>query len=67
MKKLKQKVSLTLDPDVIEQIRVFAYREDLSFSGAVNAILQASMTGSASPGKPPFSSGNRNGPGQTFP
>ena len=38
MKPLKSKVSITLDSDVIEQIKQLAERDDRSFSQYINMI-----------------------------
>lgn len=40
MKPLKQKVSITLDEDVIEKIKILAEDDDRSFSQYVNLILK---------------------------
>lgn len=40
MKPLKSKVSITLDSDVIEQIKQLAERDDRSFSQYINMILK---------------------------
>lgn len=40
MKPLKQKVSITLDEDVIEKIKVLAEECDRSFSQYVNLVLK---------------------------
>ena len=40
MKPLKNKVSITLDADVIEQIKELAENDDRSFSQYVNLILK---------------------------
>lgn len=40
MKPLKQKVSITLDGDVIEKIKLLAENNDRSFSQYVNLILK---------------------------
>ena len=40
MKPLKSKVSITLDSDVIEQIKQLAERDDRSFSQYINRILK---------------------------
>ena len=40
MKPLKSKVSITLDSDVIEQIKQLAERDDRSFSQHINMILK---------------------------
>ena len=40
MKPLKSKVSITLDSDVIEQIKQLAERDDRSFSQYINMILR---------------------------
>lgn len=40
MKPLKKNVSITLDPDVIEKIRLLAEDSDRSFSQYINLILR---------------------------
>ena len=40
MKPLKSKVSITLDTDIIEQIKQLAENDDRSFSQYVNLILK---------------------------
>lgn len=40
MKPLKDKVSITLDKDVIEKIRNLAEEDDRSFSQYVNVVLR---------------------------
>lgn len=40
MKPLKNKVSITLDTDVIEEIKELAEKDDRSFSQYVNLILK---------------------------
>lgn len=40
MKPLKDKVSITLDAEVIEQIKLLAENDDRSFSQYVNLILK---------------------------
>ena len=40
MKPLKEKVSITLDSDIIEQIKQMAEKDDRSFSQLVNKILK---------------------------
>ena len=40
MKPLKEKVSLTLDSDIVEQIKILAEDDDRSFSQFVNKILK---------------------------
>ncbi len=40
MKPLKQKVSITLDVDVIEKIKLLAEDDDRSFSQYVNLVLK---------------------------
>lgn len=46
MKPLKNKVSITLDTDVIEQIKQLAENDDRSFSQYVNLILKEYLKGS---------------------
>ncbi len=40
MKPLKNKVSITLDSDVIEQIKFCAEQDDRSFSQYINMVLK---------------------------
>lgn len=40
MKPLKTKVSITLDTDIIEQIKELAEKDDRSFSQYINLILK---------------------------
>ena len=40
MKPLKKNISITLDPDVIEIIRIMAEESDRSFSQYVNLVLR---------------------------
>lgn len=40
MKPLKSKVSITLDEDVIQQIRELAEKDDRSFSQFINMVLK---------------------------
>lgn len=40
MKPLKSKVSITLDSDIIEAIKVLAEQDDRSFSQYINVILK---------------------------
>lgn len=40
MKPLKQRVSLTLDPDIMEKIKILAEDNDRSFSQYINLILR---------------------------
>ena len=40
MKPLKERVSLTLDSDIVEQIKILAEDDDRSFSQFVNKILK---------------------------
>ena len=46
MKPLKNKVSITLDADVIEEIKELAENDDRSFSQYVNLILKEYLKGS---------------------
>ena len=39
MKPLKNKVSITLDSDIIEQLKLLAEQDDRSFSQYINPIL----------------------------
>lgn len=40
MRPLKEKVSITLDADVIEKIRLLAEADDRSFSQYINMVLK---------------------------
>ncbi len=40
MKPLKTKVSITLDTDIIEQLKILAEADDRSFSQYINLILK---------------------------
>ena len=40
MKPLKKKVSITLDEDIIEKVKLFAEDQDRSFSQYVNLVLK---------------------------
>lgn len=40
MKPLKEKVSMTLDSDIIEKIKELAEKDDRSFSQYVNLVLR---------------------------
>ena len=40
MKPLKKNVSLSLDPDVIETIKLYAEESDRSFSQYINLVLR---------------------------
>lgn len=40
MKPLKNKVSITLDSDILEQLKVLAEKDDRSFSQYINMILK---------------------------
>ncbi|MCI9491217.1 MAG: ribbon-helix-helix protein, CopG family [Dorea sp.] len=40
MKPLKNKVSITLDSDIIEKIKLLAEKDDRSFSQYINLILK---------------------------
>lgn len=40
MKPLKSKVSITLDADIIEQIKLLAEQDDRSFSQYINMVLK---------------------------
>lgn len=44
MKPLKNRVSLTLDPEVIQQVKELAEEQDRSFSQCVNLILKKYLT-----------------------
>ncbi len=40
MKPLKSKVSITLDSDIIEKIKLLAEKDDRSFSQFINLVLK---------------------------
>ncbi len=40
MKPLKDKVSITLDSDIIEKIKLLAEKDDRSFSQYINLVLK---------------------------
>ncbi|MBE5759721.1 MAG: ribbon-helix-helix protein, CopG family [Clostridiales bacterium] len=40
MKPLKKKVSITIDEDIMEKIKVLAEEEDRSFSQYINLVLK---------------------------
>ena len=40
MKPLKQNISITLDPDVIEHVRLLAEEQDRSVSQYINMVLK---------------------------
>lgn len=40
MKPLKKNVSVSLDPDVIEQVKILAEESDRSFSQYINLVLK---------------------------
>ena len=44
MKPLKNKVSITLDSDIIEQLKLLAEQDDRSFSQYLNMILKEYLT-----------------------
>ena len=44
MKPLKNKVSITLDEDVIERIKQLAEKDDRSFSHYINIILKEHLS-----------------------
>ena len=44
MKPLKSKVSITLDSDIIEQLKQLAERDDRSFSQYINMVLKEYLT-----------------------
>lgn len=44
MRPLKGKVSITLDEDIIEQIKILAEEDDRSFSQYINMILRERIT-----------------------
>ena len=44
MKPIKKKVSVTLDADIIEQLKILAEADDRSFSQYINLILKEFLT-----------------------
>ena len=44
MRPLKNKVSITLDEDVIERIKALAEEDDRSFSQYINLVLKEHLT-----------------------
>ncbi len=40
MKSLKTKVSITLDDDIVEKIKILSEKDDRSFSQYINVILK---------------------------
>ena len=40
MKPLKSKLSISLDPDIVESIRLLAEADDRSFSSYINKVLR---------------------------
>ena len=44
MKTLKSKVSITLDSDIIEQLKQLAEKDDRSFSQYINMVLKEYLT-----------------------
>ena len=51
MKPLKNKVSITLDEDIIEQIKQLAENDDRSFSQYINMILKEHLNSLNIPSK----------------
>lgn len=41
MRPLKQKISITLDEDVVEELKILAEKNDRSFSQYINLILKS--------------------------
>lgn len=52
MKTLKQKVSITLDEGVIEEIKAMAEEDDRSFSQYINLVLRKHLNESKQPTVP---------------
>ena len=44
MKSLKEKVSITLDNDIIQEIKELAEKDDRSFSQYINMVLKEHLT-----------------------
>ena len=44
IKPLKMKVSITLDMNVVEEIRILAEKDDRSFSQYINMVLKEHLT-----------------------
>lgn len=51
MKPLKEKVSITLDEDIVEQIKFMAEEDDRSFSQYINMILRNHIKSAADKNK----------------
>lgn len=49
MKPLKNKVSITLDSDIIEAIKLLAEQDDRSFSQYINIVLKAHLAAVQNP------------------
>ncbi len=43
MKPLKEKISITIDSDILEKLRVFAENDDRSLSQYINIILKENI------------------------
>lgn len=48
MKPLKDTISITLDEDVLKQVRILAERDDRSVSSYINLVLKAHLEGQKS-------------------
>ena len=53
MKPLKEHISISLDSDVIAQVRILAEGDDRSFSSYVNLILRKHLESKKPQEKPP--------------
>lgn len=58
MKPLKQKVSITLDENVVERIKEIAEYYEYSFSGYINIVLKRHLKNAANIKDYPFKDGN---------
>ena len=45
MKVLKEKVSITLDQDIVKQIRILSENDDRNFSQYINLVLKKHLKG----------------------
>lgn len=48
MKPLKEKISITIDSDILETLRILAEDDDRSLSQYINIVLKAHITEKAS-------------------
>lgn len=52
MKPLKSKVSITLDQDIIQKVKILAEEDDRSFSQYINMVLKEKVTKSEGDNSP---------------